>query len=65
MSRFKNLIEVEAIMKTDTHNAKKQAVKLPYEQPSLTKWGTMKSLTLNTMGSAADFMALDAETTTM
>jgi hypothetical protein len=38
-------------MNIDADKMEKQEMKVPYEQPSLKKYGTMKEFTLNTSGS--------------
>ena len=43
-------------MKIETSKMEKQIENLPYEQPSLMKYGTMKEITFSTSGSGADAM---------
>jgi len=43
-------------MKYDTKMMGNEGGNLPYEQPSLKKYGTMKKLTLQMVGSGADFL---------
>lgn len=50
-------------MNSDAGKIEKQQTNLPYEQPSLKKYGTMKEFTLGSSGSGGDGMGSDGNNT--
>ncbi len=54
-------------MNIDAEKMDKQEMNLPYEQPSLKKYGTMKKFTLGTAGSTQEggFFDSDSDSTTI